>query len=98
MGVSSRLTSQDRAEVRVWEEGKKFVCGTHQVSQDTPGRHGDTESHARVATWHTTKQQRANEQGGERLMKYVWMMMDGKSRVLDVGPEEDGIGGRWKVA
>ena len=77
--VSSRLASQDRAEVRVWES-EKCVCGTHQVSQDTPGRHGDTESHARVATWHMTKQQRAHEQ--------VWMMMDGKSRPLTRG--------RWK--
>ena len=86
--VSSRLASQDRAEVRVWES-EKCVCGTQQVSQDTPGRHGDTESHARVATWHMTKQQRAHGQ--------VWMMMDGKSRPLDVGPEEDGkeVAERW---
>ena len=89
MGASSRLLSQDRAEVRVWES-EKCVCGTYQDSQDTPGRHDDTEIHARVATWHTTKQQRANEQREERLKKQVWMMMDGKSRPLDVGPEEEG--------
>ena len=85
MGVSSRLTSKDRAEVRVWES-EDLACDTHNVSQDIPGGrcscgtygHDDTGSHARVGTWHMRKQQEANEQGGRR------------SRPLDVGPEEDG--------
>ena len=104
MGASSRLTSKDRAEVRVWES-ENLACDTHHVSQDIPVEHcscgtyghDDTRSHARVGTWHREEQQEANEQGRGRLMKLVWTMMDGRSSPLDVGPEEEGekIAERW---
>ena len=43
------------------------------------------------------KQQGANEQEGG-LMKQVGMIMDGRSRLLEVGPEEDGkeVAERWR--
>ena len=101
--VRRGLTTKERAKVRVWES-EDLASDTRRVLPDIPGGHrmcgtyghDDTRSHARVKTWHRAKQQGANEQG-RRLGKQVWMIMEGKSRPLDVEVEEEGeeIAERW---
>ena len=102
--VGCELTTKERVKVRAWES--EYLAGDpRRVPQDIPGGHcifgtyghDDTRSHARVETWYRAEQQGANEQGRSKSGKHVWMMMEGRSRPLDAGVEEEGeeIAERW---